>query len=102
MLRSMYIQQQELSGYQVSHFLLHKQLNTPKVLYFCKLLKLVFDDVCHHILDVDACGTHLLRDEAGSRHARRGIDFQHIDFLSLGNAVVSTHDSLSAHNVIDG
>ena len=56
-------------------------------------LKMVFNNIGHHILDVKACRTHLLGYEAGSRHARCGIDFKQVHLFAFGNDVVDTDNT---------
>ncbi len=60
----------------------------------------VFNNLCHHILDVQACGTHLLRDETGGRHARRGIDFQQVYLVAFGDDVVNADDAVATQDVV--
>lgn len=38
-------------------------------------LEFSFDNLAQHVRNVESGGTHLLGDEAGLRHTRRGVDF---------------------------
>ena len=42
-------------------------------------------NVSHHIFYIQSCCTHLLGNEAGSCHARSGIDFEQVYFFAFGN-----------------
>ena len=66
------------------------------------LKETVFYDVCQHMLQLQAGGTHLLGNKAGCRHAGRSVYLQQIDFRPFGNDVVHTDDALGSHDVIDG
>ena len=39
-------------------------------------IKLIFNDITQHLLDIKPCSTHLLRNETCCSHTRSGVDFQ--------------------------
>ena len=41
-----------------------------------RLCEALLYDFGKHLLDIEACGTHLLGDEAGGGHARCGVDLE--------------------------
>ena len=60
----------------------------------------VFNDFRQYIFDVEPGGTHLLGDETGGGHARRGVYLQQVDVVALGNDVVDADDAVAAQNVV--
>ena len=64
--------------------------------------ELILDNVCQHVFHIKPGGTHLLGDEAGSCHARCGVDLEQVDFASFGDDVVHADDTFTTQDVIDG
>ena len=63
---------------------------------------MVFNNVGHNVLNIQTGSPYLLRNEAGGRHSRSGIDFEHIDFFSFCDDVIHAHDTLASQYVVDG
>ena len=66
------------------------------------LTEMIFNDVCHDILNIQSGGTYLLWDKAGSCHTWRGVNLEHIDLVAFRNNVIYAYNSFAIQNIIDG
>ena len=57
-------------------------------------------DFGKHLLDVEACCTHLLGNEAGGGHARCGVYLQEVELVTLGDDIVDADDTMATQDVI--
>lgn len=71
-------------------------------MFFLRAVLYTLNDISHHILDVKASRTYLLRNEAGGRHAGRGVNLEEVDFLAFGDYVIDADDAIATEYVVDG
>ena len=64
-------------------------------------LKLIFDDVGKHVLDVKSGCLDLLRYEARCCHSWRGVYLKHIYFAFRRDDVVDAYDAVAMKNVVN-
>ena len=50
---------------------------------FFYLIKFILDNIAQHIPHLQPRGAHLLRDEGGRRHARRGVDLEEVELHTV-------------------
>lgn len=66
------------------------------------LTEMIFNDVCHDVLNIQSGSAYLLWDKAGSCHTWRGVDLEHIDLVAFRNNVIYAYNSFAIQNIIDG
>ena len=62
------------------------------------LSELVLHNIGQHILDVESCGTNLLRNEARGGHTRCGIYLQHTDLSFLTDDIVDADNTVTVED----
>ena len=66
------------------------------------LTEMIFNDVCHDVLNIQSGSAYLLWDKAGSCHTWRGVNLEHIDLVAFRNNVIYAYNSFAIQNIIDG
>ena len=66
------------------------------------LTEMIFNNVCHDVLNIQSGSAYLLWDKAGSCHTWRGVNLEHIDLVAFRNNVIYAYNSFAIQNIIDG